>query len=124
MAKSWRALPLPTDPRVLVKAPTFAIFEESEHALSQGHFFLPKKPHGEKDIAMALMDSVEDIKALGLGEEFRLYRYAQGLGVRAPSGWTFMVPYDMAAGKPVEKAEKAAIKGNPRPRGKAAGTGG
>lgn len=119
MPRAWRALPYTANPRLLAKAPSYADFEQQEHQLkTYGMAMMPKEADLQAALAAAMMDAVENIRELPLGAEFTLYRYSQGLGVRTPSGWTFMVPYDMSAGKPVEKPEKAATKGNPRPRGK------
>jgi hypothetical protein len=122
MPKAWHAIPLTSDPRLLAKAPNFTTFLDQQHATEHGMFFLPRQPHAEAPIAAALMDAVPDIRDVKLGEQYVLYRYPQGLAVKGPSGWTFMIPYDMKKGEPVANPKSAAPKGVIRPRGKAAKT--
>lgn len=111
MPRGWHALPLPTDPRMLVKAPNYATFLDQEHALAKGGFFLPREPDAEHPLVVAMMDSIEDIQTIKPGQEYVLYRYPQGLAVRAPSGWTFMMPYDIKTGLPVANPARSAPKG-------------
>ena len=105
MPRSWPALPLPSDPRVLVKAPDYNTFKDQE--FDAEHFRLPRIPSAHKEIAAAIMDAVPDIKQMGLGDEFVLRRYPKGLTVDTPSGWSFMMPFDIPKDGPAKPKEVA-----------------
>lgn len=96
MTRSWRALPLTSMPRVLAKAPDYGTFLDQQHDIEKrGGFFLPRLPEAELPHALTLMEAIQDVRSISIGEKFELWRYPNGLSVKGASGWTFMVPYDI-----------------------------
>lgn len=89
MPRSWKGLPLP-DSSLRLKAPTFRQFTEQS---AQGDKFkVPRKTAPEVMVAKTIIDAIDD-EGLRLpqGAKYEVWRYAQGLAVLLPSGWTVYV---------------------------------
>jgi len=88
MTQSWRALPV-ADTGISLKAPSF---REHQKQLSP-KFSLPQAIGEEVMVGLAMVQGV-DAASLRVpqGQQYRLWRYPQGLAVRTPSGWVMYQP--------------------------------
>lgn len=93
MPRTWKSLPFGKDGRVQLKAPTH---REYLAQTEEGEAFKPPRAVAEQAmVAITVADAVDD-EGLRLpqGATYVLYRYAQGLAVTLPSGWTVYVPME------------------------------
>lgn len=94
MPKAWRALPHPTDPNLLLKAPDFKThtFQEDDGE----RFRLRREAAKEAEQAEAMLKSLlaNDNPNIPPGHRFEIWRYPQGLAAKLPSGWTLYIPFN------------------------------
>lgn len=93
MPRSWKALPLATSKEVLLKAPTHR--EHLKQVEAGAGFKPPKNVAAEVMAAITMTDALDDEGVrLPQGATYVVYRYAQGLAVSLPSGYTVYVPLE------------------------------
>lgn len=108
MPRSWKALPMPGWPGVMVKAPTHADFLDQEY--DGGLFRFRRQEATEFLQATALLygltkdarlapkdgDGTDLIQITQGGPHFEVWRYPKGLACKMPKGWTVYLPFNPA----------------------------
>lgn len=127
MPRAWKALPHPTDPALLLKAPDFKTFTFQED--DGDRFRLRRDAQKEAEQAIIMLKSLlsNDNPHIPPGDRFEIWRYPQGLAAKLPSGWTLYIPFNPGEerakpGGPMP-GPKAAKTATPKARAKTTGTG-
>jgi hypothetical protein len=108
MPRQWRALPFPPRPDLLLKAPSYQEFLDQE--FDGEHFRLKRLPAGEVATAEHLLRTLVAIEKMAQAQEFTVYRFAAGVGVKTPSGWVAMMHYPKVASEVAAPEAKPARK--------------
>jgi hypothetical protein len=92
MPRTWKALPDPKDPLKLLKAPDYQTYEDQADLGDQ--FRWPKRVTIELEVAKATLETILGMGVeVGQAQEYRIWRYAQGLAMETPSGWVVYTPF-------------------------------
>lgn len=107
MPRSWKALPDPKDPLKLLKAPDYQTYEDQSDLGDQFRF--PRRTQAELLAGKAMLEAVLEVGVeVGQSQEYRMWRYAQGLAMETPSGWVIYAPFAHSADGKKLRAEAVA----------------
>lgn len=93
MPRTWKALPINPKSEVLLKAPDHRTFVKQQQA---GDAYKPPKDTAAEVLtAHTLVYALDDDQVrIPQGKSYTVYRYAQGLAVGLPSGFTAYFPLE------------------------------
>jgi hypothetical protein len=93
MPRTWRALPYGPKGQIQLKAPDFKAHKAQ---LEAGPDFKPPGNVSQELLAaFSMVTALEDDQLrFPMGTHYEIYRYAGGLAVKAPSGWTAFFPME------------------------------